>query len=100
MIRNVFAPLLSGGSTVCCPAFEPTLVWDVAADPDLRPTWYYGSPSMHSLILAEAEVRPDAVLASRVRLVCNAAGNLVPSLAVRLRDCFRCTVLPSYGMTE
>lgn len=37
---------------------------------------------------------------SRIRLVCNAAGSLLPTLAERIRDTFRCTVLPSYGMTE
>ncbi len=55
---------------------------------------------MHTLILSEAAVRGDARRASRIRLVCNAAGNLLPSLAGRLGDCFQCTVLPSYGMTE
>lgn len=35
-----------------------------------------------------------------MRLICNAAGGLLPSLAVRLRDTFKCTILPSYGMTE
>ncbi len=55
---------------------------------------------MHSTILAEACERRDALLKSRIRLVCNAAGGLLPSLALRLQDTFKCTVLPSYGMTE
>lgn len=64
------------------------------------PTWYYASPSMHSLILAESESRQDALRKSKIRLVCNAAGGLLPSLATRLRDTYNCVVLPSYGMTE
>jgi acyl carrier protein len=56
---------------------------------------------MHHAILAS---RPDAVDASRdtrIRLICNAAGGLLPTLAQELRDVFGgCTVLPSYGMTE
>lgn len=55
---------------------------------------------MHSLILAEATARPEALQRSRLRLVCNAAGGLLPSLAFQLRDTFNCVVLPSYGMTE
>lgn len=56
---------------------------------------------MHHAILAS---RPDDVDASRdtrIRLVCNAAGGLLPTLAQELRKVFGgCTVLPSYGMTE
>src|SRR5258706_16403646 len=56
---------------------------------------------MHHAILA---ARPEAVDASRdtrIRLICNAAGGLLPTLAQELRDVFGgCTVLPSYGMTE
>lgn len=97
-MRNIFAPIFSGGSTVCCSAFDPNMFWDVVQD--IRPTWYYASPSMHSVILAEAEARPQALEKSRIRLACNAAGGLLPSLACRLRDTFQCVVLPSYGMTE
>lgn len=64
------------------------------------PTWYYASPSMHSLILAESANRAESLTKSRIRLVCNAAGGLLPSLAVQLRDTFNSVVLPSYGMTE
>jgi len=56
---------------------------------------------MHHAILAS---RPEAIDASRdtrIRLICNAAGGLLPALAQELRDVFGgCTILPSYGMTE
>lgn len=36
-----------------------------------------------------------------VRMICNAAGGLLPSLAAELKATFsRAVVLPSYGMTE
>ncbi|KAJ2891879.1 putative peroxisomal-coenzyme A synthetase [Zalerion maritima] len=98
LIRNVFAPVISGGSVLCCPAFDAGLFWDFASKG--LATWYYASPSMHALILDEGTRRPEDVGSSRVRLVCNAAGALLPSLATQLRDTFNCTVLPSYGMTE
>ncbi len=74
------------------------MFWDVTEE--IQPTWYYASPSMHSVILAEAAARRRALHKSRIRLACNAAGGLLPSLAVQLRDTFKCVVLPSYGMTE
>ncbi|KAH8668558.1 hypothetical protein BX600DRAFT_538526 [Xylariales sp. PMI_506] len=98
IIRNVFAPIFAGGSTICCPAFDPGLFWDLV-DQGL-PSWYYASPTMHSLILDEGSRRPLATKNSRIRLICNAAGGLLPSLACQLQDTFNCTVLPSYGMTE
>lgn len=55
---------------------------------------------MHSLILAESSQRPQALANAEIRLVCNAAGGLLPSLATQIRDTFDCVVLPSYGMTE
>ncbi|SPO07257.1 related to coenzyme a synthetase [Cephalotrichum gorgonifer] len=94
LLRNVFAPILAGGSTICCPAFDPGLFWSVVER--IRPTWYYASPTMHSLILSTAPSSHD----SRFRLICNAAGGLLPSLALQLQGVFGCTVLPSYGMTE
>jgi acyl-CoA synthetase (AMP-forming)/AMP-acid ligase II/acetyltransferase-like isoleucine patch superfamily enzyme/acyl carrier protein len=98
LARNLFAPILLGGSTICCPAFDPNLFWDLVEE--INPTWYYASPSMHSVILDEAVNRKEALQNSRMRVVCNAAGGLLPSLANRLRSTFQCTVLPSYGMTE
>ncbi|KAH9901810.1 hypothetical protein F4778DRAFT_781700 [Xylariomycetidae sp. FL2044] len=98
LVRNVFAPIFAGGSTICCSVFDPTQFWDLV-EQDL-PTWYYASPTMHSLILDEAKRRPEAVVRSRIRLICNAAGGLLPSLAAQLQDVFQCTILPSYGMTE
>ncbi|KAG9518643.1 acetyl-CoA synthetase-like protein, partial [Aureobasidium melanogenum] len=98
IVRNLFAPIMAGGSTICCPAFDANLFWDVVED--LQPTWYYASPSMHSVILEEGRNRPSALENSKMRLICNAAGGLLPSLACTLRDTFKCIVLPSYGMTE
>ncbi|KAK1256469.1 hypothetical protein MKX07_008728 [Trichoderma sp. CBMAI-0711] len=76
LVRNIFAPIFSGGSTVCCPAFDPSLFWDVVQEVPV--TWYYASPSMHSVILAAASERQDALQKNRIRLA----------------------LLPSYGMTE
>ncbi|PTB39784.1 hypothetical protein M441DRAFT_47685 [Trichoderma asperellum CBS 433.97] len=98
LVRNIFAPIFAGGSTVCCPAFDPSLFWDVVQETPV--TWYYASPSMHSVILAAASDRKTVLEQSCIRLACNAAGGLLPSLACKLRDTFKCVVLPSYGMTE
>lgn len=98
LVRNLFSPVFHGGSTICCTGFDSNQFWDIVEES--HPTWYYASPTMHQAILEAGADRPEAQAKLNVRLVCNAAGGLLPSLAVRLRDLFHCTVLPSYGMTE
>ncbi|KAI5806142.1 hypothetical protein EDC01DRAFT_700371 [Geopyxis carbonaria] len=100
IVRNLFAPILSGGTTICCGSFDPNLFWDLVEDCPSAPTWYYASPTMHSALVSESKNRPSALSKSEIRLVCNAAGGLLHSLAVQIRDTFDCVVLPSYGMTE
>lgn len=56
---------------------------------------------MHHAILAS---KPEGIVAAqelRIKMIANAAGGLLPSLAVQLKETFNGTaVLPSYGMTE
>lgn len=98
LVRNLLAPILLGGSTICCSAFDPNLFWDLVAESG--PTWYYASPSMHAAILDAAPSSSTRIEKNQIRMVCNAAGGLLPSLAQRLQHTFGCPVLPSYGMTE
>ncbi|KAJ5835673.1 AMP-dependent synthetase/ligase [Penicillium robsamsonii] len=100
IMRSIFSPILAGGATICCPSFDPSMFWDAIQTPHMTPTWYYATPTMHQMILAEAEHRPDAVKQSAIQFICNAGGGLPPTLAVQLHDTFHCSVLPSYGMTE
>jgi acyl-CoA synthetase (AMP-forming)/AMP-acid ligase II/acetyltransferase-like isoleucine patch superfamily enzyme/acyl carrier protein len=100
IMRSIFSPILAGGATICCPSFDPSMFWDAVQTPHMTPTWYYATPTMHQMILAEAEHRPDAVKQSTIQFICNAGGGLPPTLAVQLHNTFQCAVLPSYGMTE
>ncbi|PIL31438.1 transporter [Ganoderma sinense ZZ0214-1] len=55
---------------------------------------------MHHAILGS---KPEALRPSkdtRIRMIANAAGGLLPSLALQLKETFGAVVLPSYGMTE
>lgn len=54
-MRNVFSPLLSGGSVIACGGFDAVLFWDTLSSH--RVTWYYASPTMHHAILNQAADR-------------------------------------------
>jgi acyl-CoA synthetase (AMP-forming)/AMP-acid ligase II/carbonic anhydrase/acetyltransferase-like protein (isoleucine patch superfamily) len=140
IIRQVFAPILSGGSVICCPSFDVHLFWQLLLGehpavnvtlPDTF-TWYYAAPTMHQVILGNlpgSENTDDVAAAMgdiadnqstlattttpsslfiktcnggrrHLRMIANAAGGLLPSLAQELRATFGANVLPSYGMTE
>ncbi|KAL0060241.1 hypothetical protein AAF712_012996 [Marasmius tenuissimus] len=99
VVRNLMSPVLSGGSTIVCPGFDAVAFWSISSA--LRATWYYAAPTIHNAILAS---QPSQIIPSRhlaIRMICNAAGGLLPSLALDLKERFDgAVVLPSYGMTE
>lgn len=106
IIRQVFSPILSGGCVICCPSFDPNIFWTLLQQQ--RFTWYYAAPTMHQLILqtgyAEDYIHRRSTKKSprprHLRMIANAAGGLLPSLARELQQAFGACVLPSYGMTE
>ncbi|GAX85098.1 hypothetical protein CEUSTIGMA_g12518.t1 [Chlamydomonas eustigma] len=104
IIRNLLAPVLSGGSTCLESGFEPQAFWRVVQSHGI--TWYYAAPTIHLSIVQEAArmVRNGLgdALKHKVRMVGNAAGPLLPSLAADIKSTFgmNTSVLPSYGMTE
>lgn len=97
IVRNLFAPLLAGSGMIYSDGFDAALFWD-NLESGAGFNWYYASPTMHDSILQEGERRSGA--AHRLRFICNAAGDLLPSTADRLRARFDATILPGYGMTE
>jgi len=109
IIRQVFSPILSGGCVICCPSFDPSIFWQLLSQNAF--SWYYAAPTMHHLILQTGKVEGylndksgnnerRKLAQPRLRMIANAAGGLLPSLARELRQAFQAHVLPSYGMTE
>lgn len=98
--RNLFAVVLSGSSVVCASGFDPSCFWDIVSTTGV--TWYYAGPTMHQLICLEANARGPAETSakSKIRLIANAAGALLPAVAEEMKEIFGATILPGYGMTE
>ncbi|KAF7352099.1 Acetyl-CoA synthetase-like protein [Mycena venus] len=98
IVRNLLAPMFSGASAIMCAGFDSIAFWTLSQQ--LQATWYYAAPTIHHAILTS---KPESVILSRdlrIRMICNAAGGLLPSLAVDLQTTFQAVILPSYGMTE
>lgn len=93
IVRQIFSPFFSGGCVICCPSFDPSIFWSLLAKEAF--TWYYAAPTMHQLILQLQD--HDQCPSPKLKMIANAAGGLLPALAVQLRDTFGANVLPSYG---
>ena len=104
IVRQVFSPLVSGSTVICCPSFDADLFWALLERNAFN--WYYAAPTMHQIILQTGKSlfgggdSKQRLKAFRLKMIANAAGGLLPSLAQELRQTFQAAVLPSYGMTE
>ncbi|KAH9848993.1 acetyl-CoA synthetase-like protein [Lenzites betulinus] len=98
IIRNLWAPMFSGGSAIMCAGFDDVAFWPIVIERGA--TWYYAAPTMHHAILGSRPSHIKPSTDTRIRMIANAAGGLLPSLAQELKDTFGAVILPSYGMTE
>ncbi|KAJ7173681.1 acetyl-CoA synthetase-like protein [Mycena filopes] len=98
IVRNLLAPIFSGGSAIMCAGFDAMAFWTLARD--LQASWYYAAPTIHHAILSSKPAGIEPLRDLRIRMIANAAGGLLPSLAVSLKSTFEAVILPSYGMTE
>jgi len=92
--NNVIAPVLSNSSVITAEDFtgEKAFGWVV----DYEPTWYYGSPTTHILMMRDHETPRS----HRLRLIRNATAALLPSVAEEMDNFWNCEILPGYGMSE
>ena len=107
IVRQVFSPIFSGGCVICCPSFDPSIFWSLLTTVRTTPlpltatvpafTWYYAAPTMHQLILQQG--RDDGHVCEitgacpyKLRMIANAAGGLLPSLAQEMMRAFDANV--------
>ncbi|KAJ3225206.1 hypothetical protein HDU78_010738, partial [Chytriomyces hyalinus] len=85
IVRNLLAPILSGGTVIITTGFDAVAFWDILQNHS--PTWYFAVPTMHMAILDEgARIRDQghksgAGLRTSIRMIANAGGGLPPNLA-------------------
>lgn len=90
IVRQIFSPLFSGGCVICCPSFDPSIFWYLL---DKRAfSWYYAAPTMHQLILQTGKADGYTGKNLTLRMIANAAGGLLPSLADELMEVFEANV--------
>ena len=95
---TVFTPLLSGG-TVAFPTDASKFDYAEWFE-DLRPTWYSAGPTLHRLILDQAQSRTDAKTGHSLRLISSGGAPLPRNVLEGLQDTLGVPVLEHYGSSE
>ncbi len=94
----VVSTLLSGGSVIAAPAYEPGRFFGWLDE--LEPTWYSAAPTLHQAILAEASNNIDVLARRPLRFIRSSAAPLPRPVMADLERVFQAPVIEAYGMTE
>lgn len=98
LAASLLASLWAGAGVACSPGFQAPAFLDWLAE--FAPTWYTAVPTMHQSILRQAERRPPAAAAARLRFIRSCSAPLAPRLMSELEKVFGAPVIEAYGMTE
>ena len=95
---SLLAPLLAGGSVICCENNQPDRL--VAWIGGLQPTWISAVPTLLQALLSASERQSMGGSSHRLRFLRSSSAPLPPVLQQRLEEHFGVPVLEAYGMTE
>ena len=98
IVASLLAPLLAGGSVICCRSNAPAAL--LAAMKTLQPTWLSAVPTLLQGLLAELDRTHQTPPAHHLRLLRSSSSPLPPPVLERLEAMFRVPVIEAYGMTE
>jgi oxalate---CoA ligase len=97
LMASTMATLLSGGTIVVPPKFNPLSFWRTVRDNGA--TWYSAVPTIHNLLLTRAgKDRPDG--AQNLRFIRSCSAPLSAEMMNQMESVFGVPVLEAYGMTE
>ena len=98
IVASLMAPLLAGGSVICCRGNDPEHL--LLCLRSLQPTWVSAVPTLLHAVLNASERQAIDGNASRLRFLRASSASLPPVLRQRLEQHFGVPVLEAYGMTE
>jgi oxalate---CoA ligase len=98
IVASLLAPLLAGGSVICCQSNAPATLLHLLGS--LQPTWLSAVPTLLQGLLAELDRNGAPPPDHRLRLLRSSSSPLPPAVLERLETVFQVPVLEAYGMTE
>ena len=97
IVTSLLAPLMAGGSVICCRSSGPDVLRNVLGG--LHPTWFSAVPTLLQALLTQAE-RSVGSESHSLRFIRAAGSPLAPRLFDRLEAHLQVPVIEGYGMTE
>ena len=98
LLAAFLSTILSGGSIVCTPGFDPAAFFDWFAE--YRPSWFSASPTILQAIANRASAHSGQISNSRLRFIRCSAAPLPQNVVDRLQRSFKAPVSEALGMTE
>ncbi len=98
IVASLMAPLLAGGSVICCRSNDPDHL--AALLHCVPPTWVSAVPTLLQALLNASQRQSEAESTHQLRFLRSSSSPLPPVLLQRLEEHFRVPVLEAYGMTE
>jgi acyl-CoA synthetase (AMP-forming)/AMP-acid ligase II len=98
LVASTLATLLTGGTVVVPPRFNPLSFWSTVRDH--RASWYSAVPTIHQVLLARTKAGAKPAGAEHLRFIRSCSAALPPQMMADLEERFGAPVLEAYGMTE
>lgn len=98
LVASTFATLLTGGTVVVPPKFNPLSFWSTVRDH--RASWYSAVPTIHQVLVSRSKPGTKPAGAEQLRFIRSCSASLAPQLMADIEERFGAPVLEAYGMTE
>ncbi|WP_231597381.1 AMP-binding protein [Synechococcus sp. CBW1004] len=98
IVASLLAPLLAGGSVICCRSSDPEQL--LAAIHHLQATYLSAVPTLLQALLNNSNQQGEPPGFNHLRFLRSSSSPLSPVLQQRLEHHFGVPVLEAYGMTE
>lgn len=98
LVASTFATLLTGGTVVVPPKFNPLSFWSTVRDH--RASWYSAVPTIHQVLVSRSRPGMKPSGAEQLRFIRSCSASLAPQLMADMEERFGAPVLEAYGMTE
>ncbi len=98
LIGGLLAPMYSGGTVICAPAFDAKRFLDWAVDSGA--TWYTAVPTIHQSALEQAASAPEKAARIPLRFIRSSSSPLPTTVLAGMEATWKVPVVESYGMSE
>ena len=98
LVASTFGTLLTGGTVVVTPRFNPLSFWSTVRDHGV--SWYSAVPTIHQVLLARTKAGTRPAGAEHLRFIRSCSAALPPQMMADVEERFGVPMLEAYGMTE